>query len=624
MCGFVGFSSKNNISGEILDQMLARIVHRGPDSSGRYLDDNIALGFRRLSIIDLEHGSQPLYNESGDLVLLFNGEIYNFRDLREELLAAGHIFTTDTDSEVVLHGYEEWGGEMLPRLRGMFAFVIWNKGEKTLFAARDRFGIKPFYYAEHNGTFMFGSEIKSFLPHPDFHRELNVTALENYLSFQYAPGAETIFKGVYRLMPAHCFKYSRGDGKLEITRWWQPEFEPVFGKGLKGWADEISGVFADSVNAHMVSDVEVGSFLSGGVDSAYVAAVSGVPKTFTVGFDIDGTDRYNEIGKAANIAKFIGTSNYPRLITPGEFWRAVPLVQYHMDEPMADSSAIALFFLCRHAAKQVKVVLSGEGSDELFGGYNVYKEPQFFKLYSKLPRGFRAGMAKLVKKLHIRRGLNFFVRRGRDIEQRFIGNANIFTKEERESLLRVRGEGKEPSELCRPVYEHAAGKDDVTKMQYVDLNFWLPGDILLKADKMSMASSLELRVPFLDKEVMATASKIPTKYRTSSRKSKIALRAAAKRVLPPEDAERRKLGFPVPIRVWLKQDEYYGKVREAFTSEAAEKLFDTEKLVALLDEHRSGAADNSRKIWTLYTFLVWYGVYFGSADPARTEMPQEP
>ena len=624
MCGFVGFSSKTNISGEILDKMLERIVHRGPDSSGRYLDDNIALGFRRLSIIDLEHGSQPLYNERGDLVLLFNGEVYNFRALKEELLKAGHVFTTDTDSEVVLHGYEEWGAEMLPRLRGMFAFVIWNKDEKTLFAARDRFGIKPFYYAEHNGTFMFGSEIKSFLPHPDFHRELNYTALENYLSFQYAPGAETVFKGVYRLMPAHCFKYSRGDGKLEITRWWQPEFEPVSGKRLNGWADEISEVFADSVRAHMVSDVEVGSFLSGGVDSAYAATISKVPRTFTVGFDIDGTARSNEISKAANIAKHIGTSNYPRLITPEEFWRAVPLVLYHMDEPMADSSAIALFFLCRHAAKQVKVVLSGEGSDELFGGYNVYKEPQFFRLYSKLPLGFRAAVAGLAKKLPVKRGLGFFVRRGTDIEKRFIGNANIFTKAERESLLRVRGEGKEPSELCRPVYEHAAGKDDVTKMQYVDLNFWLPGDILLKADKMSMASSLELRVPFLDKEVMATASRIPTKYRTSSRKSKIALRAAAARVLPQDDAERRKLGFPVPIRVWLKEEGYYNKVREAFTSAAAEKLFNTDKLVALLDEHRKGNADNSRKIWTLYTFLVWYGVYFGSDDPSQVAMPPEP
>ncbi|MBO4278072.1 MAG: asparagine synthase (glutamine-hydrolyzing) [Clostridia bacterium] len=624
MCGFVGFSSKNNISGEILEKMLERIVHRGPDSSGRYMDDNIALGFRRLSIIDLEHGSQPLYNEQGDLVLLFNGEIYNFRALREELLAAGHVFNTETDSEVVLHGYEEWGADMLPRLRGMFAFVIWNSGEKKLFAARDRFGIKPFYYAEHNGTFMFGSEIKSLLPHPDFHRELNYTALENYLSFQYAPGAETVFKGVYRLMPAHCFTYTRADGKLEIKRWWEPGFEAVSGKGLKGWADEVAGVFADSVKAHMVSDVEVGSFLSGGVDSAYAATISQVKKTFTVGFDIDGTDRYNEIGKAANIAKHINAANYPRLITPGEFWRAVPLVQYHMDEPMADSSAIALFFLCRHAAKQVKVVLSGEGSDELFGGYNVYKEPQFFKTYTRLPLGFRASVAKLVKKLHIKRGLNFFVRRGVNVEDRFIGNAYIFTKEERESLLRVHGEGRDPAEICRPVYERAYGKDDVTKMQYIDLNFWLPGDILLKADKMSMASSLELRVPFLDKEVMNTASHIPTRYRASSRKSKIALREAAKRVLPQDDADRRKLGFPVPIRVWLKEDEYYNKVRESFTSEAAEKLFDTQKLIALLDDHRKGVADNSRKIWTLYTFLVWYGVYFGSGDPASVEMPPEP
>ena len=624
MCGFVGFSSKTNISEPFLDKMLERIVHRGPDSSGKYLDESIALGFRRLSIIDLEHGSQPLYNESGSLVLLFNGEIYNYRALREQLVAAGHEFVTGADSEVLVHGYEEWGDSMLPKLRGMFAFIIWNKDEKTLFAARDRFGIKPFYYADHNGTFMFGSEIKSFLPHPDFHRELNITALENYLSFQYAPGAETVFKGVYRLMPAHCLKYSRADGKLELSRWWEHGFEAVPGKGLNDWADEISEVFADSVKAHMVSDVEVGSFLSGGVDSAYAATVSGVKKTFTVGFDIDGTDRYNEIGKAAGIAAHIGAENYPRLITPREFWDAIPRVQYQMDEPLADSSAVALYFLCRHAAKQVKVVLSGEGSDELFGGYNVYKEPQFFKAYSKLPLSFRRGMAKLVKKLPVKRGLNFFVRRGSNIEDRFIGNASIFTKAEREALLKVRGEGADPFALTRPVYETAAGKDDVTKMQYVDLNFWLPGDILLKADRMSMASSLELRVPFLDKEVMATASKIPTKYRASSRQSKIALRVAAKRVLPPDDANRRKLGFPVPIRVWLRQDEYYNRVRDVFTSEQAASLFNTEKLVALLDSHRAGTVDNSRKIWTVYSFLIWYSVYFSAEDPAGTEVPAEP
>lgn len=617
MCGFTGFTNHTNDSNRILGEMLDKIRHRGPDAEGTYIDESIALGHRRLSIIDVsEAGNQPLYSEDGKLVLVFNGEIYNYKTIREELIRKGYRFATQTDSEVLIYGYREYGEKLLQKLRGMFAFVIWDKEKKTLFGARDFFGIKPLYYAQMGKTFLFGSEIKSFLCHPHFRKELNTDALENYLTFQYSPCAETFFKGVYKLPPAHYFFYK--DGRMEMNRYWEVRFRPDEKPQLDEWVNRISDTFHDSVKAHKIADVEVGSFLSSGVDSSYVAAIADVDKTFTVGFGKE--ERYNEIGWAKEFSDAIHIKNYSKVIEPEEYWEKLPLIQYHMDEPLADPSAVALYFVCNLASQSLKVVLSGEGADEIFGGYNVYSDPGA-TLYDRLPTGFKRGVASVVSRLPAKRGLNFFVRKGRTVEERFIGNAYMFTPEERRALLKIRTNAPDPTAITKPFYDKVQGHDDVTKMQYLDLHMWMAGDILLKADKMSMANSLEVRVPFLDREVMTLAEQIPTRYRVTHKETtadtkyitKYAMRLAAKKDTPPETAKtaaKKKLGFPVPIRVWLKEDGYYNKVKAAFTSKAAEQFFHTEKLVQLLDDHRAGKADNSRRIWTVYMFLVWYGVYF--------------
>ena len=606
MCGFVGFTNKIDNATPVLTSMMDAIKHRGPDSDGKYIDESVALGFRRLSIIDLSMGSQPLFNEDESLVLVFNGEIYNYNILREELLKAGHQFKTHTDSEVLLHGYEEWGEKLLNKLRGMFAFVIYNKNTGDLFGARDFFGIKPMYYTLMNDTLIFGSEIKSFLLHPEFKKELNETALENYLTFQYSPCEETFFKGVFKLLPAHYFTYK--NGKLETKRYWDINFNADNDPTLDSWVDAISNTFADSVDAHKIADVEVGSFLSSGVDSSYVAAVANVDKTFTVGFGED--ERYNEIGYAKEFSKYIGKENISKVITAEEYWGNFAKIQYHMDEPLADPAAVALYFVCNLASKYVKVVLSGEGADEIFGGYNIYKEPDDIAVYNAIPRSIRKAIGNLASKLPAKRGLNFLIRRGKDLEERFIGNAYIFSEDERKQLLKITTNAPEAMEITKPFYDKVKDKDNVTKMQYLDLNLWMTGDILLKADKMSMANSLELRVPFLDKEVMKLAERIPKKFRVTKENTKFAMRKAALRACPPLTANKKKLGFPVPIRVWLKDEKYYSLVREAFESDNAKKFFNTDKLVALLDDHKAEKYDYSRKIWTVYTFLVWYSVYF--------------
>lgn len=617
MCGIVGFTNKINDSDAVLGKMMDRIRHRGPDAEGKYIDEDIALGHRRLSIIDISsQGDQPIFNEDGSLVIVFNGEIYNYKEIREKLVSAGHTFKTNTDTEVLIHGYEEYGEKLLDKLRGMFSFVIWDKNKKELFGARDFFGIKPMYYALMGKTFMFGSEIKSFLPHPEFKKELNTAALENYLTFQYSPASETFFKNVYKLPPAHYFKFK--NGKMSITRYWDVHFEADEGPSLKEWVNKISDTFHNSVEAHKIADVEVGSFLSSGVDSSYVAAVADVDKTFTVGFGTD--EKYNEIGWAKNFSKAIDKENTSKVISPEDYWNSLSMIQYHMDEPLADPSAVALYFVCNIASEKLKVVLSGEGADEIFGGYNVYSDPDG-TLYDKLPRLVRRGIGNIAAKLPAKRGVNFFVRKGRDVEERFIGNAYMFTPEQRRELLKITTSAPEPTELTRPFYKNVKGKDDVTKMQYLDLHMWMAGDILLKADKMSMANSLELRVPFLDKEIMAMAEKIPTKYRVTHDKgtdetkyiTKYAMRLAAKKDTPKQTAKtaaKKKLGFPVPIRVWLKEDKYYNIVRSSFESESAKMFFNTAPLIRLLDDHRDGKADNSRKIWTVFIFLVWYKVYF--------------
>lgn len=332
MCGFVGFTNKINDASLVIEKMMDRIKHRGPDSDGKYVDQQVAMGFRRLSIIDLsENGSQPIFNEDKSIIITFNGEIYNYRDLRKELIDLGHSFYTHTDTEVIVHGYEQWGTDVLNKLRGMFGFVIYDKNKDQVFGARDFFGIKPLYYAQMGDTLMWGSEIKSFLDHPQFKKELNESALENYLTFQYSPTTETFFRNVYKLPAAHYFIYK--DGKMNVQRYWEVKFNPDNEPELEEWVSRITDTFKNSVSAHKIADVEVGSFLSSGVDSSYVAAVADVDKTFTVGFGED--EKYNEIGYAKEFSKYINKENTSKVITPEEYWGNFAKIQYHMDEPLA-------------------------------------------------------------------------------------------------------------------------------------------------------------------------------------------------------------------------------------------------------------------------------------------------
>ncbi len=607
MCGFTGYIG-NNPNEKIIKEMADKIAHRGPDDEGYYLDDSIAMGFRRLSIIDLSGGHQPILNDDESLVLTFNGEIYNYKQLRDELIDKGYHFKTDSDSETILRGYEAYGVEILQKLRGMFAFVIWDKNKKELFGARDMFGIKPFYYTKGFDSFLYGSEIKSFLPHPHFKKSLNEEALENYLTFQYSVGNASFFSNVFKLEPSHYFIYR--DGKMAIHKYFDRSLSPSVKNTGKKFIDEIDRIMDNSVKAHKISDVPVGSFLSSGIDSSYIATIAKVDKTFTVGFL--NTEKYNEISYAKTLSKEIGVNNYDHNITAKEYWDSLRTVQYHMDEPLADASAVALYFVSKLARNHVKVALSGEGADELFGGYNIYREPYESTAYKKIPMPVRRALGKVAGILPNRKGINFIKRNGLSLEERFFGNATIFTEKERKSILNVSTNATSPTKIVAPFYKESRNHDAISKMQTVDINTWLIGDILLKADKMSMAHSLEVRVPFLDKEVFDVAKDIPTSEKLAEKTTKYALREAASRHIPDRASKKKKLGFPVPIRVWLRDEKYIKIIKEEFEKPVCKKYFNEKLLSKLFDEHISGKKDNSRKLWTIYTFLLWYSVFFNN------------
>ena len=603
MCGFVGFCDDSKNKKKIIRDMADIIKHRGPDSDGYYVDNNIALGFRRLSIIDLDKGSQPIFNEDKDKVIVFNGEIYNYKEIREELKSKGHKFSTNTDTEVILHGYEEYKEDILNKLRGMFAFVIYDIKEKSLFGARDFYGIKPFYYYYDDDNFLFGSEIKSFLGSPNFKKELNKDMLSQYLTFQCSIGEDTFFKNTYKLLPGHYFIYK--DKELEIKKYYEVKLEPNDDKSLEEWVSGIREVIDNSVLAHKVSDVEVGSFLSSGVDSSLIAKLSSVDKTFTVGYD---NKKYSEIDYAKEFSDKINVSNVSKKISKEEYFKEFSNVQYYMDEPLADASAVMLYFLSKTASKHVKVCLSGEGADEIFGGYNIYHEPYSVSWYNKIPYFIRKCIGILVYPFRNYTGFNFLYRRSKKIEDRYIGNAFIFEPNDAKKIVNFNYGNKTYKDFTKPYYDKVSDLDVVTKMQYIDFNFWLIYDILLKADKMSMANSLEVRVPYLDREVIEYASKLPSKYKIVGNETKYAFRKVAKEELADKVADKKKLGFPVPIREWLKEDDVYQEVKNIFLE--SEYFFKPKKIIKLLDDHRAGKRDNSRKIWTIYTFLVWYQEYF--------------
>ena len=612
MCGFAGYIHNYGTfdKEEVIHKMADRIKHRGPDDAHYYIDDGIALGFRRLSIIDLEGGRQPILNEDGSLVLLFNGEIYNYQELREELIKAGHVFTTKTDSETILHGYEEYGKKILDRLRGMFAFIIWNKNTKELFGARDIFGIKPFYYYKKGKEFMFGSEIKSFLSHPNFEKELDEDMIPLYLSYEYSPDERTIFKNVFKLPGAHCFTYKNGE--LKVERYYKIEYKIEDDKSLEYWEDAITKEFTESVSMHQIADVEVGCFLSSGVDSSYVVKEiskgTKKVKTFSVGYE---EEKYSELPYAQDFSNVIGVPNIANKVSADEFFDAVPEIQYYMDEPLPNPSEIPLYFLAKNARRYVKVVLSGEGADELFGGYPMYLAGGHFDHYShKVPRPVRKVLGTVAKHCPNFKGKNFLVRGAMEPYQRFMRANYVFQSAERQEFLKRPIASKVPEEYSKRYFDEVSNLDEPTQLQYVDMHTWMIYDILLKADRMSMANSLELRVPFLDKKMLELSTRIPSRYRAANETTKIALRGAAIKQLPERTANKKKLGFPVPLNDWLREDKYYNKVKAAFQSDIAEKFFVTSELMKLLDDHKSGKALNMQKIWSFYTFILWYEQFF--------------
>ncbi len=612
MCGIVGLINRRGGDCEKVDvyAMNSAVVHRGPDDDGYVFDGPVGLGFRRLSIIDLEGGHQPLANEDESVWIVFNGEIYNYRELRSDLAARGHVFRTESDTEVIVHLYEEYGVDSVKRLRGMFAFAIWDRRERLLFLARDPFGIKPLYYYHGPDQIGFASEIKSLLQLRGVSREVNREAFWNYLTFQYVPEPMTMFAGIRKLRPAH-YAVIR-DGEITERRYYQLQFNP----GRESMEHYIQGTIErlrESVRVHMNSDVPRGAFLSSGVDSSAIVALLKEleeVQTFTVGFE--GAGGQSEIAYARETAKLLATIHRDTVISADTYLKELPRLVFHQDEPVADPSAIALHFVAELASQYVTVVLSGEGADEIFGGYTIYREPLSLRMFDFIPMSMRQGMGEAARFLpEGMKGRSFLMRGAKPVEDRFFGNANLFAEADKAAFVRIdpTREGlKRPLDITRPFYRQVADADDVTKMQFIDLHTWLPGDILMKADKMTMANSLELRVPFLDKEVFEFAAQIPADYRLASGTTKHVLRESVRGILPKEVTERRKLGFPVPTRQWLRK-EHYQFARDLIGSNCLPDLFDREHVLRMLDDHRSGLRDNARKVWTIVIFLLWYEAY---------------
>lgn len=604
MCGIAGYiSNTKKPTKKILKAMTDRIAYRGPDAEGFYLDELAALGHRRLSIIDLTTGNQPIYNENKDIVIVFNGEIYNYVELREELKKKKHQFTTSSDTEVLVHGYEEWGHELTKKLRGMFAFAIWDSKEKELFLARDGWGIKPLYYYENNNTFMFASEIKAFLDHPDFKKEFNDQILSAYLCFNSTPTEETFFKGVYRLEPGHQLIYKNRTKKIE--RFFKLEFTETE-QDLNNIVKDIQKSMEDSVKHHEIADVEVGSFLSSGIDSSYLVSVSKPDKTYTVGYD---NPKYDEISYAKDLAEKLGITNKSKKITKKEYIEAFPKIMYHMDEPLADPSAIALYFVAQIASEDVKVVLSGEGADELFGGYNTYKEEIDQAWYMKIPYPLRRAASAIAGLLPEVRGFNFIYRRGRKLKDYNIGLGRVFRDEEAMKIVKCSNQ-IHTKDIVAPFYEEYKDNSTMVQRQVIDFYFWLVRDFLHAVDRNTMMFGLEARTPFLDKEVYEVARKLPVSAKINKETTKPALRLAAKKVIPNESYKKKKLGFPVPLREWIREEDLYQEIKDKFNAPIAQKFFDTKRIIKLLESHKSGKKDCYKKVWTIYTFIIWYEQFF--------------
>lgn len=604
--------------------MTEAIKHRGRQGGGQWVEGPAALGWRsyRRASMDLPRGS---------LAAVLDGVIYNADEIRSQLMEEGAPSevppsrSSGSDLDVVMAGYRHWGPDVFRRLSGMFAAALWDTRRRHLILARDPFGMKPLYYTSNtdDGSFIFGSEIKAFPEHPRFRKQLNSRALRPYLTFQYSVLDETFFRGVFKLPPGTYLELPWPQGREEALRHRISKFGPdpfADGSGPAGVAaggggemarhvEAIKAVVADSVERHKPEEGG-GSFLSGGIDSSLITALMVPHKTFSAGFkDYEGI--FNETDVAADLARRLGVENYRCLIDAGEAFEHLPAIQYHLDEPQSNPSCVPLYFLSRMAAEHVDVVLSGEGADELFGGYDSYAPSPAMARYRQVPAFLRRLAGATAARLPGNRLADFLVRGGQTVEQSFVGQAHVFTAAEAAALLTDEfAGGPSPESITGPVYARAAGADELTKMQHLDMNLWLPGDILLKADKLTAAHSLEVRMPFLDKQVMDVAAAVPPSFRIREGQGKYPLRQAAAHYLPRDWVHRQKVGFSVPIRHWLRQEKYYEMVGEAFRSEPARRFFRSDQLMHLLEGHFSGRVNNARRIWTVYVFLTWYGAFF--------------
>lgn len=599
MCGINGIVSKISDKEKLIKKMNDRIIHRGPNAEGKFVSGNVALGQRRLSIIDIGGGNQPIYNEDKSILVMFNGEIYNYQELKKNL--GNHEFKTNSDTEVLVHGYEEWGYDLLNKLRGMFAFCIYDKNKDELFIARDHFGIKPLYYYQNDDGFLFSSEIKSFLEIPFFHKELNKEMLGAYLTFSFTPGEKTFFKDVYKLEPGHYMLFSTKTMEKKIVKYFTLSFSKT-DKSYEEMVNEISQVMHDSVEHHLISDVEVGSFLSSGIDSSYLVSMARPDKTYTVGYE---NRRYSEIDYAKDLTDRLGITNISSKISKEEYMQALDDVYYHMDEPTTDACSIAVYFLSKLASQDVRVVLSGEGADEFFGGYNSYDDHP----YTKAPLFLRRMIASVCKILPKNRYTRYLIRRGKSLEESYVSINRNFYDDELQDVLKFR-DYLPNKEIVRDTYLEYKNESDLNKKLAIDIRYWLSDNILLIVDKMTMAFSIESRVPFTDVEVFKVASSLLPSYKIRDKRTKASLRDAAKRDIPNESYNKKKLGFPVPIREWIREDDFYNEIKRAFSLDIASELFNQDYIMKLLDEHKSGKQDNYRKVWAIYSFLKWYEVFF--------------
>jgi asparagine synthase (glutamine-hydrolysing) len=594
-----------------------RVAHRGPDDEGFFADPDLALGFRRLAVTDPSAGGrQPVYSADGRYVLVFDGEIYNYPELAQKLAGRGIQLRTRSGAEVLVELYAWLGRDVVRQLRGMYAFAVWDRRTRELFCARDPFGIKPFFYAltasghrlRSGPQLRFASERKALADSGEVNA-IDLDALRRYLSFQYVPAPATLAPPARSLPPGHVL-VARPGGRVEVFRYWRPEFKPARSPSSAS-PEKILAVLRDSVAVHLRSDVPVGAFLSGGVDSATLCAIAAetVPDllTFTVGFEREG---YSEIDLATATATALGLKSVPYVISPEEFVACLPRIVWHLDDPMADAAAVPLWFAAREARKHVKVVLSGEGADELFGGYGVYYQPGLVRAGKALPGWGRDAISRVASELPAgRRGKGLLNRTSTPLPRRYIGNAYVFGTDEARILVRG-GTGSE-FDVTDPVYRQAAeaGLDDVATMQLIDVNTWLPGDILVKADRMAMAHGLELRTPFLDREVLAVATRLARVEKTAAGTTKFALREAVGDLLPQAAAERAKLGFPVPLGHWLSGGMYgfaEQVVRTAQTGQWLNKPVATD----LLHRFRAGDPEVSwRQVWLLVVFSLWHQIY---------------